>query len=305
MTKAVAPAPTPAPTMDRRNLAVRVASAAVFAALFLTLLWFGDAFASKVIFLGLLGAAAFVGAREMVLMGRKMGLRPSLTAATTVAWLFLGHFALEGGLFRAQDPLPLWLVLGAGLLVIHFGALLFDQDPIENALPSQAVAWMSGLVLGVGLGFQAKLFMLQSSLANTGSRLILALYLIVWFGDTLAYFAGHAFGKRKLAPKVSPKKTWEGFGGNLAGNILGALVAKLTVCPQWSPVDVVVLGLLAGLAGILGDLAESTWKRSAGVKDSAMGIEIPGHGGILDRLDSLFFAAPVVYAYIHFVHGLA
>lgn len=297
-------APAATSGMDKRNLVVRVGSAAVFAALFLTLLWFGESTASKMIFLGLLGAAAFVGAREMVLMGRKMGLRPSLPAATFVAWLFLGHFALNGGLFRAQDPLPLWLVLGAGLLVVHFGALLFEKDPIEQALPSQAVTWMAGLVLGVGLGFQARLFMLQGSLVNTGSRLLLALYLIVWFGDTLAYFAGHAFGKRKLAPKVSPKKTWEGFGGNLAGNILGALVAKWTLCPQWSLVDVAALGLLAGLAGILGDLAESTWKRSAGVKDSAMGIEIPGHGGILDRMDSLFFAAPVVYAYVHFVHGL-
>jgi phosphatidate cytidylyltransferase len=79
---------------------------------------------------------------------------------------------------------------------------------------------------------------------------------------------------------------------------------KATVCTEWTLVDVVLLALLLGTVGQLGDLVESTWKRSAGVKDSNMGgISIPGHGGMLDRVDSLVFAAPVLYAYVHFVHG--
>ena len=76
-----------------------------------------------------------------------------------------------------------------------------------------------------------------------------------------------------------------------------------TVCPDWTWVDAVALGLLMGVAGQLGDLVESTWKRSAGVKDSNVGVAIPGHGGILDRVDSLVFAAPVLYGYAHFVLG--
>jgi phosphatidate cytidylyltransferase len=114
---------------------------------------------------------------------------------------------------------------------------------------------------------------------------------------------GTFFGKHKLAPKVSPKKSWEGALGNLAGNLLGALLMQATVCTEWTLVDVLALGLLLGLVGQLGDLVESTWKRSAGVKDSCVGVSIPGHGGMLDRVDSLVFAAPVLFAYVHFVHG--
>lgn len=296
----------PARTFDARNLAIRVASAVVFLAGFAVLLWHGAHPAAKVVFMTLLAGAALVGAREMVLMGRKLDHQPSLVAATLVAWMFLAHFYLRGSIETAADPLPLWLVLALGLGIVHLGSLLFYKDPVAHALPSQAITWMAGLVLGVGLGFQLKLFMFNdTSVTNTGARLILALYMTVWLGDTMAYFAGHAFGKRKLAPKVSPGKTWAGFFGNLAGNVGGAWLAKATVCTQWTLIDVVSIGLLLGLVGILGDLAESTWKRSAGVKDSAMGIEIPGHGGILDRMDSLFFAAPALYAYVHLVHGLA
>jgi phosphatidate cytidylyltransferase len=299
-----APKPTRRP-LDRRNLAIRVASALVFSAFFLTLLWFGESPAAKLVFLGLLGAAAFVGAREMCLMGRNLDARPSLTAAVIVAWALLLHFYLAGGMTSAADPLPLWLVLALGFFVIHFGALLFYRDPITQALSSQAITWMAALILGLGLGFQVKLFMYnQTTLSNTGSRLILALYLVVWIGDSAAYFAGSLLGRHKLAPRVSPGKTWEGLAGNLAGNVGGAFLARALVCSQWSVVDAVAIGLLLGTAGILGDLVESTWKRGAGVKDSAMGIEIPGHGGILDRMDSLFFAAPALYAYVYLVHGL-
>jgi phosphatidate cytidylyltransferase len=165
---------------------------------------------------------------------------------------------------------------------------------------------MAAIYLGLGLGFQIKLFMFtDSTLPNTGGRMILALYLIVWMGDTAAYFAGSLLGRHKLAPKVSPKKTWEGAAGNLAGNLAAAFLIKATVCPHWSGLDAGVIGLLLGTVGQLGDLVESTWKRSADVKDSNMGgVGIPGHGGMLDRIDSLVFAAPALYAYVHFVHGL-
>ncbi len=106
---------------------------------------------------------------------------------------------------------------------------------------------------------------------------------------------------------MSPKKTWEGALGNYAGNLGAAFIVKATLfAGQWSAVDAVAIGLLLGTAGQLGDLVESTWKRSAGVKDSNMGgVAIPGHGGMLDRIDSLVFAAPALYAYVHLVHGLS
>jgi phosphatidate cytidylyltransferase len=287
---------------DKKNLASRLSSAGVFAALFFTLLWFGEAPWAKLVFLGILAAIACLGVREAVMMGRKIGHFPNLVAGTLLAWGILAHCYLWGkGL---GDVLPLWLILFGGAAAIHFSAL-FSKHNLDNALPSQGITWLAGLYLGVGLGFQQKLFMFnETTLPNTGARLLLALFLIVWLGDTFAYFAGKGFGKHKLAARVSPKKTWEGAVGNIVGNIAGATIIKLFVCTDWSPVDVIAIGTVLGAAGILGDLVESTWKRSAGIKDSYFGISIPGHGGILDRVDSLVFAAPALYAYIHFFHGL-
>ena len=298
------PAPPPSrPGIDKGNLAVRVGSALVFALFFLTLLYLGAQAWTKWVFLVLLAGALAMAVHELTLMGRKLGHDPSFFAGTLAGWGILLHFFLLGR--DPNDPLPLWAVLIGASLVIHFGALFFDKD-LDHALPSQAITWMGALYTGLGTGFMMKLFMFnETTPANLGGRLILALFLITWMGDTTAYFVGSLLGRHKLAPHVSPKKSWEGAGGNLAGNLLAAFLVKALVCTQWTVVDAVAIGLLLGTVGQLGDLAESTWKRSAGVKDSNMGgISIPGHGGMLDRLDSLAFAAPVFYAYIHFVHGL-
>jgi phosphatidate cytidylyltransferase len=116
---------------------------------------------------------------------------------------------------------------------------------------------------------------------------------MVWLHDTLAYYGGRAWGKRPLAPSLSSGKTVEGMYWGLGGSLLGALLGRLFMLPALGPVEVVVLGLAVGAACEAGDLAESLLKRSAGVKDS--GWLLPGHGGILDRLDSLLFSAPLVY----------
>jgi phosphatidate cytidylyltransferase len=299
--------PTPRPphgTMDKKNLVVRLLTTGVFASGFLTLLYFGDQPWAKVVYLLLMSAAIFMGVREMCLIARKLGHRPSIAMGTLAGLLFPLHFYLEAS--TGEDLLPLWLVLAAAGAIIHFEALLCSKDPLENALPSQAITWLAALYMGLGLGFQQKLFMFNyTSLSDTGARLILALYLIVWLGDAAAYFTGSFLGRHKLAPRVSPKKTWEGALGNLAGNIGGAFIMKATFCAEWTAVDAVALGLILGTVGMLGDLVESTWKRSAHVKDSCMdGFEIPGHGGMLDRVDSLIFAAPALYTYVHLVHGL-
>jgi phosphatidate cytidylyltransferase len=295
--------PPPRPALDSRNLALRLGTAGVFAVFFLTLLYEGDRPASQAIFALLLTGALLMGMREFTAMGRKLGFRPSLTAGALAGWAVLLHFLLLG--LYPTDPLPLWLALTAAGAVIHFGALLLQRD-LGSALASQAITWLGTIYLGLGLGFQLKLFMFTTTtLSNTGGRLILALYLIVWMGDSAAYFAGSLLGRHKLAPQVSPKKTWEGAMGNLAGNVAAGFIVKATACPQWTAVDAVAIALLLGVVGQLGDLVESSWKRSAGVKDSNMGgVSIPGHGGLLDRVDSLVFAAPALYAYVHFVHGL-
>lgn len=116
-----------------------------------------------------------------------------------------------------------------------------------------------------------------------------------WASDTFAFFVGSKFGRHKLAPAVSPGKTWEGFAGGVVGSILA--VAGMGAACDVPLVHSLVIGLLVGVVGPLGDLVESAIKRSAGVKDS--GRLLPGHGGVLDRFDSVMFTAPTVYYYIY------
>ena len=124
----------------------------------------------------------------------------------------------------------------------------------------------------------------------------------VWGSDTFAYAAGRAFGRHKLFPRVSPNKTWEGAAGGMVGALGIAAAAKATVLAAvftWP--DVIVVGLCCGAASQLGDLAESQLKRAAGVKDS--GTILPGHGGVLDRIDAAVVAVALVAAYAEAVRG--
>jgi phosphatidate cytidylyltransferase len=119
---------------------------------------------------------------------------------------------------------------------------------------------------------------------------------VIWAGDVAAYYAGRALGRHKLAPTISPNKTVEGSIAGLAGSILaGTLLGSWLLQRQIS--FLALASLAAAIAGQLGDLAESALKRSSGVKDSSS--LLPGHGGMLDRLDSLIFAAPVFYWFFH------
>jgi phosphatidate cytidylyltransferase len=128
-----------------------------------------------------------------------------------------------------------------------------------------------------------------------GSWGIVLLLVIVIFSDTFAFFFGHALGRHRLAPALSPGKTVEGAIAGLAGGVLGALVVREVGLPALPAVHAVLLGVAVAAMGIVGDLDESLLKRWAGVKDS--GTLFPGHGGMLDRLDSLLFGAPVLYYY--------
>lgn len=130
-----------------------------------------------------------------------------------------------------------------------------------------------------------------------GRHVLLYVLIVIWTFDTMSYFAGRFWGKRPFFPTVSPKKTLEGFWGGVASVILLSVVAGQLAGNSYR-LHAVVLSLLIIASAQAGDLAESLIKRDRGVKDSSR--LIPGHGGILDRFDSLFFAGPVVYAYIVF-----
>jgi phosphatidate cytidylyltransferase len=132
-----------------------------------------------------------------------------------------------------------------------------------------------------------------------GVKWLLVIMLIVMSNDSLAYYSGRAWGKHRLYPLVSPKKSIEGALGGLLGSVAGTLLAKYTFFPQLTLADALLTALFIGMLGQTGDLFESLLKRSFGVKDS--GTIFPGHGGVLDRLDSIIFAAPATYYYVTYV----
>lgn len=181
------------------------------------------------------------------------------------------------------------------LIIITFGLIfLFTIRDIKTAGGEIALLFMGILYVPLLLGH----LMLLRGLTN-GAEWIFLLMVIVMAGDTGAYYVGCNFGKRKLYRIVSPNKSVEGALGGLAGSVIGAFIAKATFFPSLTTFDILATALLLGILGQLGDLFESFMKRSFGVKDS--GSIIPGHGGILDRLDSILFTAPAAYYYAWFV----
>ncbi|MDQ3365626.1 MAG: phosphatidate cytidylyltransferase [Myxococcota bacterium] len=140
---------------------------------------------------------------------------------------------------------------------------------------------------------------------SEGGHFVVLVLLIAWLADTGGYFAGRFLGKAKLYEAVSPKKTWAGAIGGIAGSIAGVVAMKLLFLDWLSWFDVFAIAIPGGILGQLGDLAESLIKRSVGVKDS--GALLPGHGGILDRIDAVLFIAPYVYGYVMVkiaIHGM-
>ena len=185
-------------------------------------------------------------------------------------------------LFRPEQTLiGLVLLVAIGLAV----SLRFRDLP--SILPHIACTFLGALYAFAPWRF-------STDLRNESVHLLFFALALNWAGDTVAYYVGRNFGKHKLAPFVSPNKSWEGAVASLAGSVLFGLIYLGHFMPRISLLKVAAMALAANIAGQLGDLAESAIKRGAGVKDS--GNMLPGHGGMLDRVDSALFALPVVYA---------
>jgi len=192
---------------------------------------------------------------------------------------------------------PLVALALLGILFLSFSFLfLFRIRNIADAAREIAYAVLAFLYIPFLL---MHLVMLHRT--QYGVQWLLVIMLIVMTNDSAAYYTGSAFGKRRLYPLVSPKKSIEGAIGGLFGSICGTFLAKFTFFPQLTVLDALLTALVVGMVGQAGDLFESMLKRSFGVKDS--GTLIPGHGGVLDRLDSIIFAAPVTYYYAVYVFG--
>jgi phosphatidate cytidylyltransferase len=234
------------------------------------------------LFACLLAVFVFIGIHEfyrMALPDRTIEVWPAATCGTVLVFIPLlgnGRHALAGIAF---------LFLAFALL------FLFRIQEVADAAREIAYAMLAFLYIPFLL---MHLVMLRQT--AYGIQWLLVLMLIVMTGDSAAYYAGSAFGKHRLYPLVSPKKSIEGSLGGLAGSIGGTLIAKYSFFPQLSLRDAVLTAVFIGILGQAGDLFESLLKRSFGVKDS--GAVIPGHGGVLDRLDSIIFAAPAMYYYV-------
>ena len=182
--------------------------------------------------------------------------------------------------------------LAPAAVILVFAAALLSGDPLRS-VPSASFTLLGSAYLGTLGGAMAALLLVPP--ASLGGRRILFLLGIGMGADTAAYFVGRAVGHPRLAPSLSPGKTVEGAAGGLIGGALAALAVRALVLPGLPLPDTLLLGILVAALGALGDLFESLVKRWAGAKDS--GRLFPGHGGMLDRLDSLLFGAPVLYYY--------
>jgi len=194
-------------------------------------------------------------------------------------------------------------------LLVGF-VLLLIADLLRTGPDHSPMARLGGTLLGVIYPAWLFSFLTEIRLGLASSMdpaqafgTTMMLLVLVWVADSAAYYVGKSIGKRPLAPSLSPKKTWEGSLASVPGAALAAICFKFLWLTWLTWTDVAVLALISGAWGQVGDLAESAFKRSVGVKDSAA--LLPGHGGMLDRIDSLIVVVPIYYFYLHYVAQMA
>jgi phosphatidate cytidylyltransferase len=249
-----------------------------------------------------LGIAAVIGDYYLSIVIR--GMRP----ANVTGWQML------------RDPLHQYaiaLVLVSAIPFVLLVAAMITED-LRQALPSAAVSYIAVPYIGITLGF----LLFTRALIPDGAFALLYLLLVVWCGDIFAYYVGRAIGRYPLAPRISPKKSWEGAAASIIGSMVvgtlllvyngavanrlyewkllstGSILANRPVPEHNAVWTAILVSVSVNIAAQLGDLVESMMKRGADVKDS--GTLLPGHGGILDRIDALLLASPVLWYYCSF-----
>jgi phosphatidate cytidylyltransferase len=259
----------------------RVISGAVLLVLAIAVVWFSP----PAIFFAVAELLLVLGLIEYMALARASGLPVPAIPAGAAAMLTCAAFS-------RGFPAPIDAVLMSALVAL--GALtLTTWHGGPDALGLAAASLFPALYLGLPLGAMVAIR------ETRGRDALFLLMLTVFASDTAQYYSGRAFGRRPLAPAISPKKTIEGaIGGFVVGAIVCAVIGTLWL-PVVPPAMRAAIGVMIVALGIAGDLFESMLKRSAGVKDSSS--LIPGHGGILDRIDALLFAAPVYYVVLKYV----
>ena len=274
---------------------LRVLTAVVLIPVVVVLAWYGP----PAVLAAAAAAVAITALAEFLDLGERIGLRSfRIWTLICAAGIFYAQYSLgmveTHGLGEGQsivrDATGGVVSIEAVLLVFVFGAgamAMGTRRPLHEILPAIAIG--SAGLLFVALPFSY--FVRMNEIGVVGRQLVLFTLCLVWAGDIFAYFIGRSLGSIPMAPALSPHKTWEGALGNVLGSLLVAVFFS-----RWMQTDIPSMLVIAGLGNItgqLGDLVESAYKRGAGVKDSSS--LLPGHGGMLDRIDSLIFAAPVVW----------
>jgi phosphatidate cytidylyltransferase len=274
---------------------LRLATAAVLIPIVVALVWWAPA----IILAGIAAVVTILALVEFLNLGERIGLRGfKLWTYFCTVLIFYAQFSLgriethslAGGVSMVRDATGGTLSVEAALLIFLFGCVilgLLTKRPLHEVLPAISIGSAALLFVVLPFSYIVRL----DELEPVGRELVLFTLVLVWAGDMLAYFVGKSLGRVPMAPALSPQKTWEGALGNvLASMIVAVLFAK------WMQTDVITVLVIAGVANIAGqagDLIESAYKRGASVKDS--GGLLPGHGGMLDRIDSLILATPAVW----------
>jgi phosphatidate cytidylyltransferase len=271
-----------------KNLIVRVLIAVIFIPFILYISYFGSipfmSFVNLLIFLGLIEFSSILKLKGIFFSQTFLILFGLLIGVST-------YFHREGFVF----------------MIILFGLLISGLFQLIKYRFDKAIENLSSFLFGliyVALFFSFLIlireFPLKSGLDyQVGGLWIIFLFLCTWLSDILSYFVGTPFGKHKILPQVSPNKSWEGSFGGIAGALLAAFISKSIFLKELPLFHLLSLAILISVFGQIGDFVESSFKRQVNLKDSSS--IIPGHGGILDRFDSLLFSAPLVYFYLRFV----
>lgn len=263
----------------------RIIAAVVFVPLFLLLVLKGSYFHYSVFIFVL----AFLGLMEYFKL-----VKDRVSPGLKVMGVLWGMF-LAAGLYTGESRIVV-AMLTFGFMAVCLMRLA-RKGEINAAFQDIGYTFLGPLYVGLLLGH---LFLLRAM--EAGREWILILFFTIWMCDIAAFYTGLSIGRHKLYPEISPNKTIEGAIGGILGSLIVVAVAKFWYLNQLNLMDVFAIAIGVSVMGQLGDLCESMFKRAASVKDS--GGLIPGHGGILDRFDSILFAAPFLYYYLTFIKGL-
>jgi phosphatidate cytidylyltransferase len=274
---------------------LRILTAAVLIPVVVALVWFGP----PALLAAVAAVVAVLALMEFFDLGERGGLRafPKWTVVCAVGLFFAQYAAglvethsLSEDVTVVRNAATSAFSVELVFIIFLFGSVcigLATRRPLQEVLPAISIGAAGLLFIALPFSYLVRI----NEIPMVGRQLVLFTLCLIWAGDMLAYFVGRSLGRIPMAPALSPKKTWEGALGNFVASLIMAVSFA-----RWMEMDTLIFLIIAGaanVAGQMGDLIESAYKRGAAVKDSST--LLPGHGGMLDRVDSLILAAPVVW----------